>query len=183
MTTSQGEHINNMREGWATLSFWNDGNLWYRVRNLNSDKKVSLQLEAARGRSHSVTRLFAFHQGGAVICGCIFSCRHETLPPNLGFARDMKAVGIISFLAAMILGVAAAGNFMQDHARRERAIDSVVSTPPGNESGDVGEAEKYQDAEKYLKEEHNDEILGLIAIVLLIAALVMFWQAERGSRG
>ena len=77
----------------------------------------------------------------------------------------------------MILGVAAAGNFKQDHARRERAIDSVVSTPPGSVAGDVADVEKYQ------KEEHNDEILGLIAIVLLIAALVMFWQAERGSRG
>jgi hypothetical protein len=73
----------------------------------------------------------------------------------------------------MILGVAAAGNFKQDHARRERAIDSVVSTPPGSASGDVADVEKYQ------KEEHNDEI---IAIVLLIAALVMFWQAEQSRR-
>jgi hypothetical protein len=87
----------------------------------------------------------------------------------------IKAAAVISFIVAIVLGIAAVGNFAQDRSRRKQAFQSAISTPIRHESGDVADADRYQSAE------HTDEILGLIAVEFLIASLVMFSQAKHQS--
>ena len=60
---------------------------------------------------------------------------------------NLKIAAVISFIVAIVLGVAAVGNFAQDHSRREQAVQSAISA----------------DADRYKSAEHTDEILGLIA--------------------
>ena len=86
-----------------------------------------------------------------------------------------KTAAVISFIVAIVLGIAAVGNFAQDHSRREQAVRSAISAPIRHESGDIADADRYERAE------HTDEILGLIAIEFLIASLVMFSQAKQGK--
>jgi hypothetical protein len=74
----------------------------------------------------------------------------------------LKIAAVISFIVAIVLGIAAVGSFTHDHARREQAVQSAIST----------------DADRYKSAEHTDEILGLIAIEFLIASLVMSSQAK-----
>lgn len=77
----------------------------------------------------------------------------------------MKTAAVISFIVAIILGIAAVGNFAQDHSRRKQAVQSAISA----------------DADRYESAEHTDEILGLIALEFLIASLVVFSQAKHQS--
>jgi hypothetical protein len=70
----------------------------------------------------------------------------------------MKTAAVISFIVAIILGIAAVGNFAQDHSRREQAVQSALSISIRHESGDIADADRYESAE------HTDEILGLIAL-------------------
>ena len=75
---------------------------------------------------------------------------------------NLKIAAVISFIVAIVLGIAAVGNFAQDHSRREQAVQSAISA----------------DADRYKSAEHTDEILGFIAIEFFIASLVMFSQAK-----
>jgi uncharacterized protein YajQ (UPF0234 family) len=75
---------------------------------------------------------------------------------------NLKIPAVISFIVAIVLGIAAVGNFAQDHSRREQAVQSAISA----------------DADRYKSAEHTDEILGFIAIEFFIASLVMFSQAK-----
>jgi len=90
-------------------------------------------------------------------------------------SRRMRAAAIIALLVAIVLGIAAIGNFIDDSVKRQRALNNMLSLRV-----DSPLRESYlAEIDKHESEERIDGILGLIAVTFLIGSLVMFSQVNK----
>jgi ABC-type Na+ efflux pump permease subunit len=94
----------------------------------------------------------------------------------------MKAAAILSLLVAAALGIMAIRKFAQDDERRHQAINRALEEQAFNRAlaVPVRDQEKSALAEvkHYKAEVSKDRMIGLAAVVFLIASLVMFSTAS-----
>src|SRR5215472_5885130 len=81
----------------------------------------------------------------------------------------MRAVGLISLLLAIVLGIAAVRSYVDDSRKRDKALDQILfllADSPLRSSS-------LEEIARFDANMRNDEILGAIAAVFLIASLAM----------
>jgi len=86
----------------------------------------------------------------------------------------MKVAAVLALIVAIVLGIAALGNFIDDSSQRDRAVNRMAS------SWSHSSFDRYnQDVDEAEAAEQRDGIMALLAVTFLIGSLVMFSQAKK----
>ena len=91
----------------------------------------------------------------------------------------MRVAGVILLVLAIVLGIIAIRNYMDDSRERDQALGQLLVLPVDSplQSSFIGEVANYD------ANERNDKILGLIAAALLMSSLAMLSRpAPQNSR-
>jgi hypothetical protein len=95
----------------------------------------------------------------------------------------MKAAAVLALIVAIVLGIAALGNFIDDSSRRDRAVKSMLDNFPSHSSLSNSSFNYYDhEVEEADAAEQRDGIMALVAVTFLIGSLVMFSQAKKLAR-
>jgi len=81
----------------------------------------------------------------------------------------MRVAGVILLVLAIVLGIIAIRNYLDDSRERDQALGQLLVLPVDSplQSSFIGEVANYD------AKERNDKILGLIAAALLMSSLSM----------
>jgi len=92
----------------------------------------------------------------------------------------MRAAAVISLLVAIVLGIAAIGNYASDENKRDQVTKHMWSgVHQTAETGNSGEFDSAKtEADELDQSERTDGIMGLIAVTFLIGSLVMFSKSK-----
>jgi flagellar basal body-associated protein FliL len=85
----------------------------------------------------------------------------------------MKAAAVIALIVAIVLAIAAIGNFIDDSSKRDEAAKKMWPAVGQPEFSDI-----KSDVDKLEEAQRNDGIMGLAAVVFLIASLAMFSKGK-----
>ena len=83
--------------------------------------------------------------------------------------RIMRAVGLISLLLAIVLGIAAVRSYVDDSRKRDKALNQILFLLADS----ALRSSSLEEIARFDANMRNDEILGAIAAVFLMASLSM----------